>query len=255
MNPQAVCFGRRISLVALASSSLSPKFRLKTVCRWKDRALSHAFNLQPLKKENGLGCQSPTQPVDNARLPARSDEPTELEHTHLPDAKDIFIDDLSATLDAHRDRNKASVTRRVDQDIKGRLPFLRPLPKVSLTSHTNDETIPGDDVHSRFLATTLPKESVINKAKDDTSEPLKVQRRTTPAQWASFYWPADAVQLAELTGKIYKRKPSEVMEYKPCLLTPQGVFDARPREPQRPWLAFLGNPESLNPGQSNQRSG
>ena len=253
MNYQAVCLGRRASRVTLASSNLLWKFRFKAVCRWQDRALSHAFNLQPLEKENETGRQSPTRPVDNTQLPAKNDERTELEDIHLPDAKDIFIDDLSATLEAHRDRNKASIIRRIEQDVKGKLPFLRPLPNISPTSHTNDETIPGDDVHSTSLASTLHEESIINKAKDDTSEPLTIKRRATHDQWIS-YWPADAVQLAELTGKIYKPKPSEVMEYKPCLLPTQGAFIARQTEPQRPWLEFLGNLERFNAWQSNQRS-
>ena len=249
MHHQAVCFSRRASEVALASSSLLSKFRFRTVCRGQDRAPSRTFNLQPLEKENGTGRQSLKIPVYDAQLPANNNERTELADIHLLDAKDIIIDDLSATLEAHRDRNKASVIQRINQDVKGRVPFLRPLPDISQTSHTSNETIPGDDVHSTSLTTTLPEEFV------DTPEPFKIKRHLTRDQWMSFYWPADAVQLAELTGKIYKPKPSEVMEYKPYLPPTQGAFSvARLREPQRPWLALLGNPERFNAGQSNQRS-
>jgi len=195
---------------------------------------------------------SPTARLKHAESSAKDDWATGFDSKQGLDAKDIYIDDLTATLEAHRQTNKASLIRRVHQDADWQAPFLSPVANTEPAPESNDEPIVDSDAHRSTLAAPLPEESIATPAREDGHDHSQVRKGLNPKQWASLYWPADSVQLAEITGKLYKAKPEEILEYDACLIQNQGVFSIKKTAAQYPWLAMLRK-TATNQQNSHQR--
>lgn len=195
---------------------------------------------------------SPTA-LKHADSSAKNDWTIELDNKQGLDAKDIYIDDLTATLEAHRETNRASRIRRVHQDADWEAPFLNPVANTEPAPGSNDEANGESDAHSSTLAAPLPEAPIAISAREDGQYHSRVHQGLTPKQWASLYWPADSVQLAEITGKLYKARPDEILEYDACLIQNQGVFSIKTTAAQYPWLASLRE-TATNQQNSHQRS-
>ena len=129
------------------------------------------------------------------------------------DAKDIFVDDLSATLEAHRASNRAAVIR-----------------KVNVTAVV---------APPRFQRLLLERDGNDGSEFNETHEEEKKNIR-------SQMWPADSVQAKDMKRKRGNRrfeKKNEASEYTAVAHTPQGPWRIRiPFEGiqiQRPWLAYV----------------
>ena len=132
------------------------------------------------------------------------------------DTKDIIVDDLSATLEAHRASNRAAVIRKIGVQ-KGDLPvpYLRPL---------LDKGDGGGEV-------------------EETHEVKKEAKEDEPHQM----WPADSVQAKELYGKTGSRgysKSTGSLEYTGATQWPKQPWkishSSKDMPMQRPWLAYMG---------------
>lgn len=129
------------------------------------------------------------------------------------DAKDIFVDDLSATLEAHRASNRAAVIRKVNVTAVVAPPrFKRPL----LERDGNDG-------------------SEVNETHEEEKKNIRSQM-----------WPADSVQAKDMKRKRGDgrfEKKNEALEYTAVAHTPQGPWRIGiPFEGiqiQRPWLAYV----------------
>lgn len=182
---------------------------------------------------------SPTPRLKIADPSAKHDWATHFDNKQGLDAKDIYVDDLTATLEAHRQTNKASLIRRLQQDADWEAPFLNPVATIELGPESNDEPAVDSDAHRSTLAAPLPEVSIDTLAREHGHDHSQVREGLTPEQWASLHWPADSVQLAEITGKLYKAKPNEILEYSACLIKNQAVFCIKKAPAQYPWLAML----------------
>ena len=254
MHHRAVCLCCRSTRALLLRSQTLSAFQSTTIRRWQDRELSNTRNLQSFSDENGASTHSPAPPSDDGQSDASSDWQTELANASPIDTKDIYIHDLSATLEAHRATNRASLIRRVHQDAEWEAPFVSPLANIEAECSPHEEATIGSDVQATPAAASLPEEVVTDSAHGTNHGRVKVSRHETEKSWTSVYWPADSVQLAELTGKKYHAKPDEVLEYKACLLQCQGPFSTSNEKVQRPWLAFLTYSSRRQPVNSHQRS-
>ena len=131
------------------------------------------------------------------------------------DAKDIIVDDLSATLEAHRASNRVAVIRKVKITAVDAPP---PPPRFQRLLPERD----GDDG------------SEVNKAHEEEKKYIRCQT-----------WPADSVQAKDMDKKKGNRGfvKKGVLEYSAVAHTPQGPW--RIRAPfkgiqiQRPWLAYV----------------
>ena len=167
--------------------------------------------------------------------------------TRPENTKDIYIDDLSATLEAHRETNRASIIRKVSCEGEYQIcrPFVRPwstLPpegnSPNLINHTNRQILvtgSGEKKQDDF--------EDINIAHEDSWH--SVASREAIRLWQ--HWPAGSIQHKELLrakpgDKI--REPPSVLEYLPISLRPCRSWQLKepvlPDESQWPWLAHVG---------------
>ena len=134
------------------------------------------------------------------------------------DAKDIFVDDLTATLEAHRASNRATVVRKIDNHGIAS-PFKYPIAK------------PHKD----------GKKDGQNKVKKE----LKIKKvKVNPLQM----WPADSVQAKSEHGKkgsidvVRKSQPLEYNGSIQGLKKPWKISHVyMDMDRQRPWLAYMEN--------------
>ena len=179
------------------------------------------------------------------------------------EAKDVFIDDLSATLEAHRATNRAAIVRKQNQKAdEGSLGFKRPLigPKI-IPENTPAEDVStllmeqGAEVAPKPLGTsttdgntnddgTDPHGDESRAATEATTEPIAVsdkQKVEKPGGngLRSTKWPADSIQNQRRQGKRYSISPHEVLEYDAMYIPPGGDYSTR-FKPSCPWLANLG---------------
>lgn len=254
MHHRAACLCRRSTRTVIASNRLTLTLSHNRLFRWHDRALSDTPSSHPLGKEHGDGNPSWAASANPASAFSNYEWQTELGELDVNDAidaKDIFVDDLSATLEAHRETNKASIIRRVQANAEWEAPYLSPLADIEPIASSKDETVVGRNADSTPFATVVAEDTTL-EASDGPENP-EIRMGQNHEHWTRVYWPADSVQLAELTGKTYKAKPAEVLEYKACLISTQGLFKEKLGKAQRPWLAPKGKAQKLLSGNSHQR--
>ncbi len=252
MHRRAICLCYRSAQQSCLSNQPSVALPHRSIPRWQRRRLSGVRNGQSTSDENGARTVLPTARLVHAESSAKDDWATDFDNNKGLDAKDIYIDDLTATLEAHRQTNRASLIRRVHQDADWAAPFLSPVAITEPAPESNDEPAVDSDAYRSTLAAPLPEESITTPAREDGHSHSQVRKGLTPKQWASLYWPADSVQLAEITGKLYKAKADEILEYDACLIQNQGVFSIKKAAAQYPWLAILRE-TATNQQNSHQR--
>ena len=132
------------------------------------------------------------------------------------DAKDIIVDDLSATLEAHRASNRAAAIRNVNVTAVGAPP---PPPRFQRLLLKRD----GDDG------------SKVNKTHKEKNKNIHLRM-----------WPADSVQAKDMKRKSGNGgfdKKKEGSEYTAVAHRPQGPWHIKDplerMEIQRPWLAYV----------------
>ena len=179
------------------------------------------------------------------------------------EAKDVFIDDLSATLEAHRATNRAAIVRKQNQKAEeGSLDFKRPLigPRITAVDAPAEDvsTLPkeqGAEVAPKPLGTsttddntnddgTEPHRDGIREATEAPTESTAVSDKQQVGKLGrnglqSTKWPADSVQNERRRGKKYSISPHEVLEYDAMYIPPGGDYGTR-YKPSCPWLASLG---------------
>lgn len=138
--------------------------------------------------------------------------------TRQLDTKDIIIDDLQATLEAHRTTNRAAILRKINTEVQPVASIYRP---------------PLD----KLLA---QNEELEYEAANTSSVKGKWQIKRDKAR----FWPADSVQCQRLREERHERgsKTAEQDdgEYVARNFRPQGYWQIRFGEDmQRPWLAHM----------------
>ena len=174
-----------------------------------------------------------------------ADKRRDIVKTRPENTKDIYIDNLSATLEAHRETNRASTIRKVGSDVKHHydLPFIR---RVSVLPLGELSINPADNTDQQILASGIDEKKEddfedINIAHEDPW--LKVTSRDSvkPRQ----HWPADSIQHKQLSGaKPGDRVPEpSVLEYLPISLRPCRSWQLKepvlPDKSQWPWLVHV----------------
>lgn len=156
-------------------------------------------------------------------------------------AQDVVIDDLSATLEAHRASNRASVIRKIDAPSSIPSFFLRPSIDGKRGIKGVPSEVPREDLdEGRALAQHIFKSRVDGDQAEETQSAHEAGIRK---------WPADSLQAQEGHGKRVRRKASNdfvkssgVLEYIGVPFLPTQSWDyvsSSTARLQRPWLAYL----------------
>ncbi|KAL8794561.1 MAG: hypothetical protein Q9195_002896 [Heterodermia aff. obscurata] len=174
------------------------------------------------------------------------------------EAKDVFIDDLSATLEAHRLTNRATIVRKQNQKAdEGQLVFKRPIisPKIiAVDSPAKDGFILPEEQDAEVTPKPLGASMTLDNTKDDgtglhggdfsvaTEEEAVSDKRQVEKSsrngLRSTNWPADSVQNEPHQGKRYSIDRHEVLEYDAMYIPPRGDYHFQNR-PSHPWLYGL----------------
>ena len=128
------------------------------------------------------------------------------------DTKNIFVDDLSATLEAHRASNRAAIIRKVGTNA---IDPARTIKRLSLDQDSDG----GSEIKQ------------LHEEKENERHQM---------------WPADSVQAKKRYGKRGTTgfdKKGEVLEYTGIAQGPQGPWKnnhlSKDVPMQRPWLAYI----------------
>lgn len=160
------------------------------------------------------------------------------------DTKNIFADDLAATLEAHRAENRARVVRKVCSDVDKRsFGVYRPLIR-----NPGQQTSEGVAAEQTISVLRPDDESpLLNVTKVDLSEnqgAVLKERKTKRGQ----SWPTNSLQYKDAKGKRNKIKPDQPLEYegknlKPCDQWARNVLQPPTTSAgirlQAPWLAKM----------------
>ena len=136
------------------------------------------------------------------------------------DAKDVIVDDLDATLEAHRSSNRAAIIRQVKTT-------------AIITTRLRERPFSLDQGSDGDSAAEKVHEE-IQEEKDGTLMPM---------------WPLDSVQARAMYGekrcKTYYKK-GDVLEYNGAVIRCQGHWKQKPSfqdiqdtPMKRPWLAYM----------------
>ncbi|KAI4280927.1 MAG: hypothetical protein L6R38_004062 [Xanthoria sp. 2 TBL-2021] len=173
----------------------------------------------------------------------------------LQQASDIYIDDLDATLEAHRATNRAKIIRRVEADPDPGVKSLilgetaidpsAPLPnQPTKTRHafaSTFSTTKGSATDPRD--TRIVKVDAKDAPQDPNGSPPRVDR--VPKPWD--YWPAGTIQHSKLYQGRDKAPKGSVQEYRPRVFAPDGNWSLQSKKKVdfvfRPWLSHLNGPE------------
>ncbi|KAL8651915.1 MAG: hypothetical protein Q9226_004486 [Calogaya cf. arnoldii] len=164
------------------------------------------------------------------------------------DSRDIYIDDLDATLEAHRATNKAKIIRHV------KAPPDPTVKDLVLGQRAIDPSAPPSDSsrtrHSVTSTTQIPATTPRGNgvAKVDIAEAPNastLEKDNAPKPWE--YWPAGTMQHSKLFQARNKAPKGLVQEYCPRAFVPDGKWSLQSKENVdyvfRPWLRHLDEPE------------
>ncbi len=177
--------------------------------------------------------------------------------TRLEDTKDIYINDLSATLEAHRQTNRALIIRKIDTDLDHvhDLDFKRPVsitPRVQFPTNEADNTTISGNFSSVDSAQRGSKQVLAGGSSGDkkynvntvNGEHHSIRASREPiGPWQ--HWPADSIQYKEILGIKPGRKVPEpfTLDYLPLSIKPCGSWQVkepvRPDESQWPWITHV----------------
>ena len=191
---------------------------------------------------------------------ALDEEFRELLRVKHEEAKDVFLDDLSATLEAHRATNRAKIVRKLNQKANWEPPYKNPLDAVFTTStsavekengsNLNDEQ--GAEVTAKPLR-ALPRvkdsdgggigtpSEVAGKSHGEKNEPSGQQEKDPNEDvHRDKHWPADSIQNEQYRRKIKGSAIHEIQEYKAMYIQPRGDYHSEKKVDDCLWLGGLG---------------
>ena len=181
------------------------------------------------------------------------------------EARNVFVEDLSATLEAHRAANRASVVRRLYQKAHWKTPWKTPKEHPDFDEKSSPTEIAprfskDHDVDTDGDAAKASAGQCVSEPEDVASEKIKLKKQSRkfiglgekPAEKQTrqirrldlsqrqLHWPADSVQNQQIRGKIYRHGTSGPLEYEPMYIGPVREFETkRWRTRDYPWLAEL----------------
>ena len=182
------------------------------------------------------------------------------------EAKDVFIDDLSATLEAHRTTNRATIVRKLEGNAKKsderslgfkslNVPSRDPKTTVVDAPAKDGFTSPGEqgvEASPNTLRTSMifdnTKDHSIDLHRDDIKVATEEKAVSDKQQvekpgydgMRRTNWPADSVQNQRRRMKRYSVGRNEVLEYDAMYIPPTGDY-RRVFSLSRPWLRKLSN--------------
>ena len=153
--------------------------------------------------------------------------------------QDIIVDDLSATLEAHRARNRTSVIRKQLHDVDTRdLPFER-----LILEHTRSDDVGAayERLREKGDATDQSRHSTSRLSKPKASvKEIKHRKRSSTRRW-----PADTIQGSEEDAKAIKPgfvRSIDPLEYQGVVMPIKGqwkVLDINSNIVHTPWLPYV----------------
>ncbi|KAL8783118.1 MAG: hypothetical protein Q9213_004875 [Squamulea squamosa] len=179
----------------------------------------------------------------------------------LGDTQDIYVNDLDATLEAHRATNRARLVRRVEADTDPGVKRITIERSDVAVDELKAPTRTSHAVAPTFVATdesTLGTQGNDFVTVDTANAPQGLKEHiprvdSPPKPW--HFWPVGSIQHSNLyQGKDKARKDS-VQEYRPRAFAPDGKWrldtKAKGHHAMRPWLRHL----HLSEGDASQRLG
>ncbi|KAL8775049.1 MAG: hypothetical protein Q9209_000528 [Squamulea sp. 1 TL-2023] len=179
----------------------------------------------------------------------------------LEDTRDIYINDLDATLEAHRATNRAKLIRRVEADTD---PGVKRIAIERSDVAVDESKVPTTTSHavaSTFLTTnestlgTQGNDFVTHDTANAPQGPKEHAPRvdSPPKPW--HFWPAGSIQHSKLYHGKDKARKGSVQEYRSRAFAPDGSwrldYKAKGNHAMRPWLRHLHHLE----GDALQRLG
>ena len=165
------------------------------------------------------------------------------------DSPDIHIDDLDATLEAHRYTNRAKIIRRVVADPD---PGVKSLGLGNTITARSSICLPTAG-HLAASTSQSPTTSFRSKplAKVDAAEVSRgidvsfPRVNNSPKPWE--FWPAGTVQYSNHYKGMDEALKGSVQEYHPQAFAPDGKWSLQPEKNVdrvlRPWLQQLDEPD------------
>lgn len=226
---------------------------------------SYRFNCRPLsaivsKTDPSTSKAGLSKARSNTRLVKKKLE----EERRVEDDRDVFVDDLSATLEAHRARNRASVIRKIEASPS--LLIHRPLLEGNVEDGREGERprVAKDEAiiaSSCQAANTLGLDQVDRSTANDKDSVAATNRReigssvqdTQRSKVKSVRWPADSVQAQKGAGRRRRRgytSSTDILEYTGVYLYPERPWkniSSRPSDLQRPWLLYMKDDDTTYP--------
>ncbi|KAL8936821.1 MAG: hypothetical protein Q9216_004732 [Gyalolechia sp. 2 TL-2023] len=150
----------------------------------------------------------------------------------LHDTQDIHVNDLGATLEAHRATNRAKIIRRVQAPSN---PTIKPLFKrESNDANNSGGTCPTENTQ-QAVKERKQEEPIAEKVVDDIEN-----NKRKP--WE--FWPAGSMQHQKLNGSKQHAPPRSVSEYHARSVNPIGSWKLPSKNPSntdlsRPWHRYL----------------
>ncbi|KAL8852238.1 MAG: hypothetical protein Q9221_002840 [Calogaya cf. arnoldii] len=164
------------------------------------------------------------------------------------DSRDIYIDDLDATLEAHRATNRTKIIRHVkappDPTVKD---LVLVQSAIDLSAPPSDSSRTCHSVTSTTqIPATTPRGNGVSKvgiAEAPSASTLEKDNALKP--WE--YWPAGTIQHSKLFQGRKKAPKGLVQEYRPRAFVPDGKWSLQSKGNvdyvSRPWLRHLDEPE------------
>ncbi|KAL8737765.1 MAG: hypothetical protein Q9181_001355 [Wetmoreana brouardii] len=154
------------------------------------------------------------------------------------DTKDIYVNDLEATLEAHRATNRARVIRRVY--VPTDPGFLRP----DVEQSNEDAEVDAERQSNRTQSQDFNEqaEAVVGNPEDVNEERSSFETRkvTSPKLWE--FWPAGTIQYQELGGPMQRGRSRGALEYYASARRPLDTWEVKRVGSisfRRPWLGHM----------------
>lgn len=216
-------------------------------------------------EKDGKQAQNPSS-VPETFPDVWQEEFQDLVNARPEEARNVFVEDLSATLEAHRAANRTSVVRRLNQKANWKTPWKTPkdfssigtvswptetAPTLPKDQNANTDSNAAEVLSGQYVLE--PEDVALKRRKLKKSSRKGIGRDEKSVEKRSFritrmdlsqrrlHWPADSVQTRQVTGERYHRDTSGPLEYEAMYIGPVGEFDTkRWRTRDYPWLARLG---------------
>lgn len=164
--------------------------------------------------------------VENERASAHRPRPK------LEDSQDIYVDDLDATLKAHRATNRAKIIRRIRAGTD-------PCVKHIVIDRPND-----NGSLARNYAATKPNQGAKEKVMEVSAVKVPSSAGKRNALKASDFWPPGSIQHQKLAKSSPKPMKGSIQEYHARAMVPIGSWRCPSEECGhtdwfRPWLNHM----------------